>query len=927
MRKWIVIGLVAIFFFYVVTNVTGFYTELLWFKSLGYEEPFWTMYTTEYLIGFVYFIVFWLIIGLNILIASRVKSVVVKSGGEAFQQQIQFIAKPAKLIFFGLLLFVSYIMSAAPAMKWMRVLQFMNAEKFGDVDAVFQKDIGFYVYELPFYQSIVNWLFGVLIVAIIASAAVHVYKRAVNFTQQGGVSLGQFTRRHIMALIGLILFLYAFDYHYSQYDILYKDNGIVVGAGYTDVNASLFGYQVMQTIAIIGALGAFFAAFKGSWKWLTGSVVLQFGAAFLFLNIYPSLIQRFVVKPNELEKEKPYIEENIKQTRKAYELNKISVKDFKYDLSLTSADIKANNTTIKNVTLWDYRPLRDSYSQLQEIRPYYNFYDVDIDRYFVNGEYRQVMLSARELNLQKIGSDNWINKTFIYTHGHGIVMSPVNVVTTEGQPEFFIKNIPPEFAVDIKLERPEIYFGELQGIEDYIVVKTSKEEFDFPLGEKNQHTFYKEDAGVGIGSFARKVLFAIRFGKFNFLLNDYIQPESKIIYYRNIYNRINKLIPYIKLDNDPYMVTENGRLYWIYDGFTTTDQYPYAKMSYEKSTSPFGRGTAYNYIRNSVKVVIDAYNGSTHIYSFNSENDPMIRVYSKIFPGVFKPIQDMPDYLKKHLRYPQDMFDIQAQLFTHYHVEDANVFFNKEDEWNIATEKYGDDVQYMESYYVIMKLPEESKEEFLLMIPFTPNTKPNMIAWFCARSDGDNYGKLLVYKFPKSELVYGPMQVESRIDQTPEISEKLTLWNQQGSRVTRGNLLVIPIKNSILYVEPLYLQSEQSKMPELKKVIVSYDNYIFMEDNLEDGLEKIFGGNFASFTSDKRSAEAAVNASAESEKGASAVSSEVAKAIRELSRSAMENYNNAQDALKKGNWAKYGESLERLKKDLEKLSEKSKGIK
>ncbi|KAB2880314.1 UPF0182 family protein [bacterium] len=926
MKKWVAIGLLAVFFFYVATNATGFYTELLWFRSLGYENPFWTMYTSEYLLGFVYFAVFWIIIGSNILIASRVKSVVVKPGGEVFQQQLQFFAKPAKLIFFGLLLFVSYIMAAAPATKWMRVLQYFNSESFGELDSVFQKDIGFYVYELPFYQSIINWLFGVLVVTIIATAAVHVYKRAVNFTPQG-VSLGQFTRRHIMVLIGLILFLYAFDYHYSQYDILYKDNGIVVGAGYTDVNAALTGYMLMQVIALVGACGAFISAFKGTWRWLIGSVILQFGAAFLLLNIYPSLIQRFVVKPNELEKEKPYIEENIKQTRRAYELDKITEKDFKYDLALTSSDIKANNATIKNVTLWDYRPLRDSYSQLQEIRPYYNFYDVDIDRYFVNGEYRQVMLSARELNLQKIGSDNWINKTFIYTHGHGIVMSPVNVVTTEGQPEFFIKNIPPEKSVDITLDRPEIYFGELQGIDDYIVVKTSKEEFDFPLGEKNQHTFYKEDAGVGIGSFARKAMFAIRFGKFNFLLNDYIQPESKIIYYRNINDRIKKLIPYIKLDKDPYMVAENGRLYWIYDGFTTTNQYPYAKMSYEKSSSPFGAGITYNYIRNSVKVVIDAYNGSTQIYSFNSETDPLIRVYAKIFPGVFKPIQDMPEYLRKHLRYPQDLFDIQAKLFTFYHVDDANVFFNREDEWNIATEKYGDDVKRMESYYVIMRLPGESKEEFLLMVPFTPNTKPNMIAWFCARSDGDNYGKLLVYKFPKSELVYGPLQVESRIDQTPEISEKLTLWNQQGSSVTRGNLLVIPINNSVLYVEPLYLQSQQSKMPELKKVIVAFDNYIFMEDNLENGLEKIFGGNFAAFNRDKQSAESAEAASSVTDKNVAAISSETAKAIRDLSRSAMDNYNNAQDALKKGNWTKYGESLERLKKDLEKLSERSKGIK
>ncbi|HMV26844.1 MAG TPA: UPF0182 family protein, partial [bacterium] len=843
MRRLSTILFVLILGYYAVSSYVSFYSELLWFQSMGYEEAFWRMYMTEYIVGAVYFAIFWLVIGVNIWIASRMEAVYVSTTGGVYQQPFNLVAKPAKTIFFGILIFVSYIMSSAPAAKWMRILQYMHSESFGTADSVFQKDIGYYIYQLPFYQSIVSWSYGVVIVAMIAVLATYLYRKAIYIEPQG-IRLADVVKRHLMILGAMLLLIYAVDNYFSAYNILYKDNGTVVGASYTDVHAVLLGYRVMIAVAILGAIAVLWGAVQATWRFAVIGGVAQFAVGFVMLNVYPGLIHRFVVTPNALEKEKPYIEENIRQTRRAYELDKITEQDFNYELSLKASDLKANSSTIKNITLWDYRPIKDSYSQLQEIRPYYNFYDVDIDRYMINGEYRQVMLAGREMNLDKIGSsENWINKTFIYTHGHGIVMSPVNVVTQEGQPEFFIKNIPPELAVNIKIDRPEIYFGELMNESDYVIVKTSKEEFDYPLGESNQHTMYKEESGVSIGSFARKMLFAIRFNKFNLLLNDYIQAQSKVLYYRNIRDRVEKIAPYIRWDRDPYLVAENGRLYWMMDGYTITDQYPYSAMSEERvGSGAFARKRYFNYIRNSVKVVIDAYNGKTDLYAFQPDSDPLIRVYGKMFKGVFKEYATMPDELKKHVRYPQDLFDIQASHFASYHVSDANVFFNKEDVWNVAQEKYGDDVQTMESYYMIMRLPGETKEEFITLLPFTPNNKSNMIAWFCVRSDGDNYGKLLVYRFPKTELVYGPMQVESRIDQTPEISEKLTLWNQQGSRVTRGNMLVVPINNSLLYVEPLYLQSNQSRLPELKKVIVAYGNSIFMEDNLEIGLEKIFGG-------------------------------------------------------------------------------------
>lgn len=920
MKKFITLIVIAVLAIILVRSFVDFYSELLWYRSMNYEETFWTIYTTEYVVGFVYFIVFWVIIGLNVWIASRIQPAFSAAMGSMFQQQIRALTKPAKLIFFGILLFISYVMSAGPATNWMRVLQFLHSEKFGEVDAVFSKDVGFYVYELSFYQSTINWLFALVVISILATGAVYIFKGSILMQPQG-FDFGAAAKRHLMILISLIFALYVFDYHFASFDVLYNDNGIVVGASYTDVNALLVGYKIMMAVALIAMGLALAGAFRGVWKLCFGAVALQIIAAIILLKAYPAIIQKLVVTPNMLEKEKPYILENIKQTRRAYELDQIEERDFNYALNLTSGDIAANDLTIKNVTLWDYRPLRDAYSQLQEIRPYYNFSDIDVDRYRINNEYRQVMLAARELNLAKTGgNDNWINKTFIYTHGHGIVMSPVNVVTQEGQPEFFIKNIPPDVHADIKLDRPEIYFGEQQSIDDYVIIKTSKEEFDYPLGEANQWTFYKENAGVDIGSFGRKILFAIRFNKFNILLNDYIQSQSKVIYYRNIRDRVSKIAPFIRYDHDPYMVVADGRLYWIFDGFTKTDKYPYATMSYESARDNFGYRDQFNYIRNSVKVVIDAYNGQTTFYSFNPESDPLIRVYGKIFPGVFKPITDMPENLKSHLRYPQDLFDIQSRHYETYHIEDVNVFFNKEDIWHIPFEIYGSEEQLMESYYTIMRLPGEKKEEFILMIPYTPRDKTNMIAWMCVRNDGENYGKRIVYRFPKTELVYGPMQVEARIAQTPDISEKLSLWNQQGTNVTRGNLLVIPINNSLIYIEPLYLQSQQSKLPELKKVIVAYSNYIYMEDNLEIGLNKIFGG-----LSDLKIG-MIETANLQTAVEGKNIPGDILKVIKSLSRSAMDNYNNAQDALKKGNWAKYGEELEKLRKDLERLVKESGGM-
>ncbi len=916
MKKLVGIAIAVILLWIFGKAWVGFYSDWLWYESLGYEEAFWTMYSTEYIIGLIYFLVFGLVVGLNVWGASRTRDVYATGTASPFQVQLAMIGKGVKFVFFALLLFIGYVMASAPAVQWMRFLQFVHREPFGHTDPVFQKDIGFYVYELPFWQSTLSWLFAVVVISAVATLAVHVFRRSILLRPQG-IDVSPATKRHLILHALFIFVLYAIDYRLKRYGLLFSEGGVAYGATYTDLHATLIGYNVLHVTAILGAFLALFGWLRRTWRWPLIGAGIQLGLAIILLMIYPAIVQQFIVKPNQLEKEKPYITENIRQTRLAYQLNQIEEKDFAYEENLTGSALANNQLTIKNVTLWDHRPVRDSYTQLQGIRTYYTFADIDIDRYLINGEYRQVMLAGRELDVSRLGGgEQWINNTFIYTHGYGIVVSPVNIVTPEGQPEFFIKNIPPEASTDLQVSRPEIYFGEMQSGDEYAIVKTTKEEFDYPLGEANRHTFYQEDAGVGIGSFGRKLLFAIRFNRFNLLLNDYIKEDSKILYHRNIAERASRIAPYIKFDSDPYLVIHEGRLFWVIDGFTRTDRYPYSTVLRENNPYGFGYADSYNYIRNSVKVVIDAYNGSTTFYSFRPEDDPLIRVYSKIFDGVFKPIDEMPQGLRSHLRYPQDLFDIQTNLFGTYHIEDPNVFFNKEDIWQVAEEVYSKNRQIMESYYAIMRLPGETREEFILLIPYTPREKPNMIAWFCARSDGDNYGRLLVYKFPKTRLVYGPMQVESRIDQTPGISEKLTLWNQQGSNVTRGNMIVIPIDNSLLYVEPLYLQAEQSRLPELKKVIVAYANSIHMEDNLELGLARIFGRA------------AAVSASSTvSEVKRSTLPDDKAtldmRPLRNLARSAIDHYNQAQDAVRRGDWAKYGEMMERVKQDLDRLLESS----
>ncbi|MAT38396.1 MAG: hypothetical protein CL946_02195 [Ectothiorhodospiraceae bacterium] len=890
--------------FVILGIISGFIVDLWWFISLGYESVFWTQIEAEYTLGAIGFVVFFLIAYLNIRVPLKM---------EARQELDPRIEK----IFNDLGKFFNYLLYAGIAVLslfmggflgsfWQDGLFYMNAEGFGIADPIFGNDVGFYIFSLPFIEALRGWLLGALILTLIGVVIMYAIRQGISFSY-GHISITAAAQRHISILVAVIFVLVAGGYWLDRFGILYSTrSGSFYGAGYTDVNAQLLGYWIMIFVSLAAAVGVLYTMFRRKYKQLIGVFVGFVVLAIVAGGVYPTLIQKFIVDPTEQSKERPYIENNIKFTRIAYELNRIAEKPIEPDYSLNYQDISNDSATINNIMLWDYRPLRSTLDQLQVIRLYYDFPDVDIDRYTLpDGDYRQVMIGVREMNQNKLpqNAQTWVNLNLVYTHGYGISMSPVNVVTEEGLPEFFIQDIPPESSVGINLDRAGIYYGELTN--GPVVTNGAIEEFDYPVGDQNKMTTYDADAGVDIGSIFPRLMFAMQFSDLNLLISQYMAPESRIHYYRNITQRVNKIAPFLGYDEDPYAVVADGKLYWIYDAYTMTDKFPYS-MPYQSGL---------NYIRNSVKIVIDAYTGETTYYAFNEKDDPIVRSLERIYPELFTHISEMPESLRDHIRYPQDLFDIQSNIFETYHMTDPQVFYNKEDLWNIANEKLRDNVTKMESYYALIRLPGEDEEEFIQMIPYTPNRRDNMIAWLCARSDGENYGKMLVYKFPKQDLTYGPMQISARIDQDPEISQQLTLWNQQGSSVTRGNLLVIPIKEELLYIQPIYLQATSGKLPELKRVIVSYGNSIAMEQTLDGALNMVFAGT--------RNLEPAATKSSDDET-VPTPAVERTRSVLELSLQAQESYNRAQNYLKEGNWAKYGEAIEQLETDIQDLVQAAK---
>ncbi len=902
----LIIGIIVLFL--ILANASArLYTDWLWFYSLGYQQAFITIIFSDIGIRVVVGGAFFVLLLVNLLFTRKPFLSTIQKASVFREENVitlqespwkQFIT-PGLLTagYFILSLIIALLFSFSVAGDWVILQKFLHPTSFGTVDPVFGRDIGFYVFQLPFYvfiYKIASWA-----IFIIAFWVAVVYT-LINATHgvQGGIFQSVTARYHLSFLAALFFALKAWGYQLDQYGLLFGHHGAVWGAGFTAVHANLLAYKVLTVVAVVCAIAILVNVFLRRFRLVVYSIGVLVVVSIVLGGIYPGLVQKLRVTPSEMVVEKPYLERNIQFTRRAYNLDKIEKQDFPASRVLSAGDIRANKDTIENIRLWDWEPLQQTYSQLQEMRLYYEFKDIDIDRYDVDGRYRQVMLATRELNQAKLPEQakTWVNQRLKYTHGYGIAMSPVNEVSGEGLPAFFIKDIPPVTATNLVVKRPEIYYGEQT--DQYVIVNARAQEFDYPKGDDNAYTTYQGESGVKFENFLRRLMFAFSLGDYKLLLSSDVDNNSRVLYYRNIHQRVPKIAPFLEYDDDPYIVLSEGRLYWLWDAYTTTDRYPYSE--------PYDRVN--NYIRNSVKVVVDAYTGQVDFY-VSDPADPLIGTFSKIFPGMFKPLEQMPSDLRRHLRYPVDLFKIQAGMYAVYHMEDPQVFYNKEDKWNLPTELYGSEERQMEPYYTIIKMAGEKKPEFVLILPFTPQNKKNMIAWMSARSDGENYGRLLSYSFPKQELVYGPMQLEARINQDTTISQQLSLWDQRGSRVIRGNLLVIPVKDALLYVEPLYLQAEQSKIPELRRVIVVHGDKVVMEPSLEKALERIFGGKVE------------VGTPAEPEVPGQEPSA--SRDISALARQANQLFDEAQAKLRAGDWAGYGETLNRLKQTLAELASKA----
>ena len=816
--KWLAGGvLLVVLLLYAIFSI---YPDWLWFQSLGFSSVFSTMIRAKFGFGLAVWLFLILILAVNLIIAKRLSpapgTVNPFRGKDGVALPTGLSANTINILFVVFILIAGFMIASKGSERWDLVLRYLYGQPFGISDPVFGRDIGFYIFSLPFYVFIRSGLLllfvfaaGLTIVWYVKNGSLQIVGEIVpEEGKQPGlpkIVLAPGVRKHLLLLGGIVVALFAWGYYLKIYGLLYSGQGPAFGASYTDVHVKIWAFRILILVSSAFAVLLFINAFRPGNRWLLIGGGVWVGSILLFSMLLPLAVQKFVVKPNELTKELQYIGHNIEYTRKAYNLNKIKVVDFQVNDTLSLKEVKKQDATIQNIRIWDERPLLRTYRQIQSIRLYYDFNNVDVGRYTIEGRYRQIMLAAREMVVSQLPpqANTWVNRHLTYTHGYGLAASPVNEVTKEGLPRLFIKDLPPVSEVDLKIDRPEIYYGEKT--DQYVLVNTRTKEFDYPKGDKNVYANYRGRGGVPIHSFARRFLYAMEFKDPQILFTNYLGPESRIMYKRNIRRRVKTIAPFLAYDNDPYLVLSGGRLYWFLDAYATSDMYPYSTRSYGPSN-----GELINYIRNSIKVVVDAYDGRVRFYLID-ENDPIAVAYKAIFPDLMEPFEKMPEDLKKHVRYPKDLFDIQAAAYTKYHMEDAQVFYNQEDLWQLPDEMYGDHRQKMESYYIIIKLPEGEKDEFLIMLPFTPSKKDNMIGWLAARSDLPYYGNLIVYKLPKEKLIYGPMQIEARVDQQTEISRELSLWDQKGSRVIRGNLLAIPVCDSFIYVEPIYLEAKQEE--------------------------------------------------------------------------------------------------------------------
>ena len=928
-----------------LVGLVGFFTDWLWFKDLGYTSVFWKKLLTQIEIGIPVFAIVTLLLRfyLRTLKAGYFKKIASHEIPDSNR-----LNRTSWLLsaLFGL---VVALYSARTI--WLEYLQATNSTSFNLKDPVFNFDIGFYIFKLDFLQ-ILNTIVLCIVIGMVGLTLIYylillsvrtpdIYEdmpdeeiepeipRFDEFpgSKQGGdeipfeksfvgILFGKAKKKKTrrkelntsnmeqllsiasgkLTILGVVFYIMlAVNFFLKQFELLHTHTGAVYGAGFTDVNITLWVYRLIILLSIVGAVTLALHIQKNELKKLV-KIPLAIVIIYLAGGLLATAVQALIVSPDEINKESKYLERNIEYTRHAYGLNDVRTAKFPADASLNAAAIENNSETVSNIRINDFEPVKDFYNQTQSIRQYYKFNGVDIDRYVYNGAERQTYLAAREIDETKI-SNTWLNKHLKYTHGYGVAVSQVNTVTSSGQPDVVEGNIPPETNVEeLKITRPEIYFGELTN--DYVIVNTKEQEFDYPDGDQNKYTTYEGEAGVKL-NLLNRLLFAIREGNIKILVSSNINSKSRIIYERNVVRRIEKIMPYLSYEEDPYMTTVDGKLYWIMDAYTTSENFPYSE--------PYSDvvGTA-NYIRNSIKIVVDAYNGTTDFYIVD-ESDPIAQTMKKIYPKLFKSFDEIPEGLMAHMRYPNALFKVQANVYSKYHMTDVKVFYQKEDLWDIAHQIYGTKEVEMDPSYYIFNLPDTQEgAEFINMVPFTPKSKQNMTAVMMARNDGLNYGELIVYTMPKNKTVYGPMQIEAQIDQNTEISKEFSLWDSSGSTYRRGDLFVIPIGTSLMYVEPVYLEASNQAIPEVKRVIVAYQDKIAYESTLSDALISLFGSGYDDGSGN-------ITTDGDDEGGAATETTE------SLIKKAQAAYDKAVSAQREGDWAGYGKYIKKLETYLNRL--------
>jgi len=903
----IIVLVAAALIFFGGPSLLRFYTDWLWFGEVGYQQVFSTIVRTEASLFTATFVVcvLWLVVNLRLALGSVGEGrplFTTQQGVEIAlpgRQQLRTIASAIAMVLAGLIALYA-------SSQWETWVTWKNAVPFGQSDPILGRDVAFYVFTIPLLQLIRGIGQTLVIVAALGAGAIYLVSGSLLSRPTAFVSMTPNVRRHLSLLAAVFFVLLAVGAWLGRFELLVHPAGVIYGASYADVNGRM---PTALALTVVSAVGAALAVLHALTRriWPIPVAVALYLLVSLGGEGYSTLVQRLVVTPNEQARESPFIQHNIEATRRAFGLDRVQERALTGDATLTREDITRDAPTLQNVRLWDHQPLLDTFGQLQEIRTYYDFVSVDNDRYVIDGRAQQVMLSARELNSNSLPNRTWVNERLTFTHGYGLTLGPVNQVTSEGLPVLYLRNLPTETIPELPIQEPSLYFGELSN--DYVIVRTRTREFHYPRGDENVFTQYAGNGGLALESLGRRIMFALRFGAYQIAFNDDITGESRILFHRNIAERVNEIAPFLTFDRDPYLVLADGHLFWMYDAYTTSGRYPYA------TPTPSG----VNYIRNSVKVVIDAYNGTTTFYAAD-RNDPLLMTYSKVFPGMFKPLTEMPESLRAHIRYPEDLFALQAAVFATYHMTEPAVFYNREDQWEVpAIDDTNDAQAVMQPYYTIMRLPGEPDPEFIQMLPFTPRRKDNLSAWLVARSDAAHYGEVRVFQFPKQKVVFGPRQVVARINQDQMISPQITLWNQQGSQVTWGTLMVIPIEESLIYVRPLYLRGSGGRIPELTRVVVVYQDQIVMEQTLEAALARLFGG-----TSPQRAQPSVTSTSnapagpAQPAQPASAAAT-ASPQLSALADEAQMHYQRAVEAQRAGDWAKYGDEIRALGQTLERM--------